>query len=185
MVIKTPTSLVGATGNVQYRGKRMRRTPETSPIRAGAGNLDTGVSGFLAGHNRRIEVHEEARTYTANAGNAHICGGEFEIHTLVTQELVVSLNAGGYTHAALVSGNLLDSNFNPGTPLQYDPKWTASASLVNRHQLMDQFALTARADTTCVGSRRNATYAINTLPSYQLTNIRGGLKGKNGPQFCS
>jgi outer membrane receptor protein involved in Fe transport len=146
--------------------------------------LDTGISGFLAGHNRRIEVHEEASTYTANAGNAHIYGGEFEIQALVTQELVVSLNT-GYTYAALVSPNLLDSNFNPGTPLQYDQKWTAAASLVNRHPLTDQYALTAHADTTCMGSRRDATYAINTLPSYQLTNIHGGLKGRNGPQFCS
>jgi len=47
------------------------------PIRAGTGNLDTGISGFLAGHNRRMEVHEEASPYTANAGNAHIYGGEF------------------------------------------------------------------------------------------------------------
>ena len=30
--------------------------------RAGAANLDTGISGLLAGHNRRIEVHEEAKT---------------------------------------------------------------------------------------------------------------------------
>ena len=30
--------------------------------RAGAGNLDTGISGFLAGHNRRIGVHEDAKT---------------------------------------------------------------------------------------------------------------------------
>jgi outer membrane receptor protein involved in Fe transport len=111
------------------------------PIRAGAGNLDTGISGFLAGHNRRIEVHEEASTYAADAGNAHIYGGEFEIQALVTQELVASINT-GYTHAALVSANLLDSSFNPGTPLQDDPEWTASASLVYRHPLMDQFAPT-------------------------------------------
>jgi hypothetical protein len=37
------------------------------------------------------------------------------------------------THAALVSANPLDSSFNPARPLQDDPKWSASASLVYRH----------------------------------------------------
>ena len=152
------------------------------PIRAGAGNLDTGISGYLAGHNRRIEVHKEVSTYTADAGNAHTYGREFEIEALDTQELVASLNI-GYTHAALVSANPLDSSFNPGTPLQDDPKWTASASLVYWHPLTDQFALTARADTSYVGGRRGATYAINILPSYQLSNIRGGLEGKKMPSI--
>ena len=31
-------------------------------LRAGADNLDTGISGFCPGHNRRIGVHEEAET---------------------------------------------------------------------------------------------------------------------------
>jgi hypothetical protein len=31
-------------------------------VRGGAGFLDRGISGFLAGHNRRNEVHEEAQT---------------------------------------------------------------------------------------------------------------------------
>jgi len=55
--------------------------------------------------------------------------------------------------------NPLDSSFNPGRPLQDDPKWSASASLVYRHPLTDQFALTARADTTYVGGRKGTTWA--------------------------
>lgn len=61
------------------------------------------------------------RYHTADAGNAHTYGKEFEIQALVTQELVASLNT-GYTHAALVSANPLDSSFNPGKLLQDDPK---------------------------------------------------------------
>ncbi len=39
-------------------------------------------------------------------------------------------------------------------------------------------ALTAHAESTYVGSRTDETFATNTLPSYDLTNIRGGLKGE-------
>jgi iron complex outermembrane recepter protein len=113
--------------------------------------------------------------YTANAGDAHIYGGDFEIRALIAPELVASVSS-GYTHAVLVSASLLNSGFNPGTPLQDDPKWTGSASLSYRHALTDSLALTARADTTYVGSRTDATYGINTLPSYQLTNLRGGVE---------
>jgi iron complex outermembrane recepter protein len=116
--------------------------------------------------------------YTANAGNAHVYGGEIEIQAVLVRDLVVSANT-GYTHAALVSSNLLNAGFNPGTPIQDDPHWTASASLAYRHGLTDQLAFTARVDTTYVGSRTDETYAINTLPSYDLTNIRTGVEGKN------
>ena len=116
--------------------------------------------------------------YTANAGNAHVYGGEIEVRALVTPELIASINT-GYTHAALVSSNLLDSGFNPGTPIQDDPKWTGSASLAYRHEWMDGLAWTARVDSTYVGSRTDETYSVNTLPGYDLTNVRGGLEGKN------
>jgi iron complex outermembrane recepter protein len=115
--------------------------------------------------------------YTANAGNAHVYGSELEVRAVIVPELVVSLNT-GYTHAALVSADLLHSSFNPGTPLQDDPKWTGSASLAYRHPLNDQFALTARIDTNYVGSHTDVSYLVNTLPSYQLTNIRAGLEAK-------
>jgi outer membrane receptor protein involved in Fe transport len=116
--------------------------------------------------------------YTANAGNAHVYGGELEVKALIVHDLVASINT-GYTHAALVSSDLLNAGFNPGTPIQDDPKWTGSASLAYRHELNDKFALTARVDTTYVGSRTDETYTINTLPSYDLTNLRAGVESGN------
>lgn len=115
--------------------------------------------------------------YTANAGNAHVYGGEFEIRAVIAPELVASLNS-GYTHATLTTADLLHSSFEPGTPLQDDPKWTGSASLAYRHPLNDEYALTARLDTNYVGARTDTSYAINNLPSYDLTNIRAGLEAK-------
>jgi outer membrane receptor protein involved in Fe transport len=114
--------------------------------------------------------------YTANAGNAHVRGGELEIQAIVVPELTVSGNV-GYSHAALVSSSLIDAGFNPGTPIQDVPQWSSSASVIYRHSLTDQFALTARADNTYTGNRTDATYSINELPSYDLTNLRAGFDG--------
>ena len=35
---------------------------DAAKLRGGLGFSDRGISGFLAGHNRRNEVHEEAQT---------------------------------------------------------------------------------------------------------------------------
>jgi outer membrane receptor protein involved in Fe transport len=114
--------------------------------------------------------------YTANAGNAHVRGGELEIQAIVVPEVTVSGNV-GYVHAALVSSELIDAGFNPGTAIQDVPQWTSTVSAAWRHSLTDQLTLTARADNTYTGSRTDETYSINQLPSYDLTNIRAGLDG--------
>ncbi|HXY97948.1 MAG TPA: TonB-dependent receptor [Steroidobacteraceae bacterium] len=114
--------------------------------------------------------------YTANAGDAQVKGAELEIQAIVLPELIVSANA-GYADAALVSSTLIDAGFNPGTPIQQVPKWTSSASIAWRHSLGNGLMLTARADNTYVGSRTDETFSINTLPSYDLANIRAGVEG--------
>ena len=81
----------------------------------------------------------------------------------------------GYVHAALVSSDLIDAGFNPGTAIQDVPQWTSTVSAAWRHSLTDQLALTARLDNTYTGSRTDETYSINQLPSYDLTNIRAGV----------
>ncbi len=114
--------------------------------------------------------------YTANAGDAHVRGGELEIQAIVIPDLTVSGNV-GYSHAALVSSTLIDAGFNPGTAIQDVPQWTSTVSAAYRHSLRDQLALTARVDSTYTGSRTDETYSINELPSYDLTNVRAGLDG--------
>jgi outer membrane receptor for ferrienterochelin and colicin len=116
--------------------------------------------------------------YTANAGDAHVSGGELEIQAVVIPELVVSGNA-SYSHSNLISSELIDAGFNPGTPIQQVPRWTSSVSLTYRHPLTDRLALTARADNQYVGSRTDETYATNTLPAYDLANVRGGVEASN------
>jgi iron complex outermembrane receptor protein len=113
--------------------------------------------------------------YTANAGDAHVRGGEIEVKAIVIPDLTVSANA-AYTHAALVSSSLIDAGFSPGTPIQDVPRWTSSASLAYRHNLMENLAFMARLDNTFVGSRTDETFSINQLPSYDLTNLRAGVE---------
>ena len=114
--------------------------------------------------------------YTANAGNAHVYGGELEIQAIVVRDLIVSANT-TFSHAALVSSNLIDAGFNPGTPIQDVPRWSGSASIAYRHSLTDQLTFTARADNTYTGGRTDETYSINTLSPYDLTNARAGVEG--------
>jgi iron complex outermembrane recepter protein len=115
--------------------------------------------------------------YTANVGDAHVKGGEIEARAIVVRDLELSGSA-TYSQASLSSATLIDSGFNPGTPIQQVPKWSGSVQLAYHHDLTDDLALIARAESNYVGSRTDETYATNTLPSYDLTNVRGGLQGE-------
>jgi iron complex outermembrane recepter protein len=150
-------------------------------LRAADNRVTVNASGYFetwSGVQQTNALSPCGYIYTANAGDAHVYGGELEVQAIVIRDLVVSANT-SYSHAALVSSALLDSGFNPGTPIQDVPRWTASASIAYRHSLTDQLAFTARADNTYVGSRTDETFAINTLPSYDLTNARAGIEGDN------
>jgi outer membrane receptor protein involved in Fe transport len=150
-------------------------------LRAADNRVTVNASGYFetwSGVQQTNALSPCGYIYTANAGDAHVYGGELEIQAIVIRDLVVSANT-SYSHAALVSSALLDSGFSPGTPIQDVPRWTASASIAYRHSLTDRLAFTARADNTYVGSRTDETFAINTLPSYDLTNARAGIEGGN------
>jgi outer membrane receptor protein involved in Fe transport len=114
--------------------------------------------------------------YEANAGDAHIYGAELEINAVVVKGLVLSTNV-GYTHATLVSSNVLNAGVNPGDPLQEVPDWTSSVSLAYRRGISNELAFTARIEGDYVGPRTDATYAINHLPPYTLASLRTGIEG--------
>ena len=114
--------------------------------------------------------------YTANVGDAHVYGSEIEARAIVVRDLEASASA-TFSHAALVSSTLLDAGFNAGTPIQQVPRWSGSAQLAYHHSLTEALAVIARAESNYVGSRTDETYATNTLPSYELSNIRGGFQG--------
>jgi outer membrane receptor protein involved in Fe transport len=117
-----------------------------------------------------------AYNFTGNVGDAEIKGAELEIEALIAPGLTLSLN-GSYTHAVLVSSNVIGVGVDVGSRVQDVPEWTSSQSLAYRHNLSNKLALTARIQNDYVGSRTDATYAINTNPSYDLTTIRAGVEG--------
>ena len=112
--------------------------------------------------------------YTANAGDAHVYGGELELNAVVVHDLQALANI-SYAHSNLVSTSLTGSVFSAGSAIQQVPKVTGTLALSYRHQFTDDLALTARAESTYTGSRTDATYYVNTLPSYDLTNVRAGI----------
>jgi iron complex outermembrane receptor protein len=114
--------------------------------------------------------------YQANAGDAHIYGAELEITAALASGLIASANA-GYTHARIVSSDLLNAGIQPGTPIQDVPDWTSSQSLSYRHGLSNGLSFTARIENNYVGTRTDVSYAVNHLPSYDLTNLRAGVEG--------
>ncbi|MBS0395558.1 MAG: TonB-dependent receptor [Proteobacteria bacterium] len=115
--------------------------------------------------------------YTANAGVAHVYGAELEFNALLAPGLLLSLN-GTYTHATFAVGSL-EASIAEGTRVQDVPDHTATMSLAYRHPLTAGIAYTARIDHTYVASRTDVTYAVNHLPSYDLTNARAGLEGEH------
>jgi outer membrane receptor protein involved in Fe transport len=114
--------------------------------------------------------------YTANAGDAHVYGGELEVNAIVVHDLEASANA-SYSHSTLTSTNLADSPFEAGSEIQQVPKWTGTVAMTYHHELTEDLALVARGESTYVGSRTDATFYINNLPSYDLTNLRAGVDG--------
>jgi iron complex outermembrane recepter protein len=114
--------------------------------------------------------------YNDNSGIAHVYGGELEIGAVLLPGLIVSGNA-GYTHATLAVGSL-EAGIAAGTRLQDVPEWTSSASLTYRRGLGNGLALRASLNNEFVGSRTDATFSINQLPSYDLSNVRIGLEGR-------
>jgi len=113
--------------------------------------------------------------YTANAGVAHVYGAELELNAILTRGLILSV-AGTYTHATFAVGSL-EASIAPGTRVQDVPDHTGSLALSYRHPLVHNLNYLLRADYTYVAARTDVTYALNHVPSYELTNVRAGVEG--------
>ena len=115
--------------------------------------------------------------YQANAGDAHVYGGELELTMMPATGLILAAN-GSYTHAEIVSVNVLNAGITPGTPVQEVPAWTSTQSITYRHPAFTDVAAVARLENNFIGARTDATYSINRLPAYDLTSLRTGLEGQ-------
>ncbi len=116
--------------------------------------------------------------YTDNAGQAVVYGDELEVAAQLGYGLTLNIN-GGYTHATYTKDSL-EANVTKGERLPDVPEWTTSQSLVWRHTLSDAYTLVARATNDYIDSRTDVTYAIDTLPAYDLVSARIGVTAAEG-----
>jgi iron complex outermembrane recepter protein len=118
-------------------------------------------------------------TYNANAGTAHIYGGELELKLRVNTEVTLS-NSTGYTHATIASV-LPGASFTVGQRIQDVPEWTNTTSLAYRHEINEQYSLVANVTNEFTGNMVDISYnPVTPVPSHDFLNLRGGVAMSRG-----
>jgi outer membrane receptor protein involved in Fe transport len=111
--------------------------------------------------------------FTTNAGKAEVYGAELEVAVKLTPEFTLSQNA-GYTHARN-STTVPAAGVVSGDRLLDVPDWTANTTLTYRRPINDSLDFQAHLTNSYVGSMQDITFARNTLPSYDIVNVRAGV----------
>jgi outer membrane receptor protein involved in Fe transport len=111
--------------------------------------------------------------FTANAGRATIYGAELETDFHMTSEFTLAENF-GYTHARNAS-TVAGAGVVDGQRLLDVPDYTSNTSLIYVHRLNDALTLNARITNSYVSSIQDITFTRNTLPGYDLVNVRAGI----------
>jgi iron complex outermembrane recepter protein len=119
--------------------------------------------------------------FTANAGKAQVYGAELEVSVKLTSELTLTQN-GGYTHATN-STTVAGAGVVKGQRLLDVPDWTANTTLTWQRPIDDDFTFVGRITNSYVGSMQDITYARNTLPGYDLIDLRAGVTTKAWSAF--
>ena len=117
-------------------------------------------------------------TYTANAGTAHIYGGEVEVAAQLLRDLTIT-TAAGYTHANLVS-TTPDTGFDPGDRVQDVPQWTDTTTFTYRHPVTGAYDFVLHAENVYAGTERDTGFTLRRLPARNIASIRASLIGSSG-----
>jgi len=123
---------------------------------------------------------------TATGGDAQIKGAEAELRALLTDDWDITLNY-GYTNARFIQSSAI-VGFPTGLAIPDTPKYTASAVLHYAHDIDAGLSVFGSLEWDYVGSRTDAPYGetltlwnygdlLIHLPSYDLANLRVGLRG--------
>ena len=110
---------------------------------------------------------------TANAGTAHIYGGELEAIVVPVSGLKFS-TALGYSHARISSVEP-GASFTVGDRIQSVPDWTDTTAIEYTHNLDNNLDLVLRASNVYVGTQTDVSWQLNTLPARNLVNLRAGV----------
>ncbi len=112
--------------------------------------------------------------FTTNAGKAKVYGAEVEAAIVIVPGLLFTQNF-GYTHATN-STTLKEAGVVSGDRLLDVPEVTANTSLTYRQPLLSNLNLMMRINNSYVDSIQDITFTRNTLPSYDLMDVRGGVE---------
>jgi len=116
-------------------------------------------------------------TFTANAGVAHVYGGELEATWTVVPDLTLS-TAAAYTHATIASVEP-GASFKVGDRVQNVPDWTDTTSIAYTHSLNDNWDMVLRATDIYVGTSTDLSFQLNRLPVRNIVNLRAGVLGRH------
>lgn len=122
---------------------------------------------------------------TVNGADAHIYGAETELAALMPAGFRLSANL-GYTHATFQQDSPI-TGFPNGMAIPDTPEWTGALVLSNRQPVADNLEAVGSLEFNYVGSRTDAPYGVTIsllnvneslihLPSYELLNLRYGLR---------
>jgi iron complex outermembrane recepter protein len=118
-------------------------------------------------------------TYNANAGTAHIYGGELELKFKVGAEVTLS-NSTGYTHATIASV-VPGASFAVGQRIQDVPEWTNTSTIAYHHQVNEQYSIIANATNEFTGNMIDVSYnPVTPVPSHDFLNLRAGVAMSQG-----
>ena len=111
--------------------------------------------------------------YTANAGKARVYGAELELDVLLAPGLTFGQNM-GYANAEN-STTIPNAGIVAGDRLLDVPEFTATSSLTYKQPVADHLNLVGRLTNSYVDSIQDITFARNSLPPYDLVNLRLGV----------
>ena len=111
--------------------------------------------------------------YTANAGTGRTYGPEVEMSARIATGLDVSF-AGAYTVATIYAPTP-QSGITAGTRITNVPKYTGSVTLDYGWALSGDIKGSFRIADSLVGPVQDVAYVRETLPAYNLVNVRLGL----------
>jgi outer membrane receptor protein involved in Fe transport len=112
--------------------------------------------------------------YTANAGKARVYGAELEFDVILVPGLALGQNL-GYTNARN-STTIPDAGIVAGDKLLDVPEVTATTSLNYKQPVTDGMSVVGRLTNSYVDSIQDITFARNSLPPYDLVNLRLGVE---------
>jgi iron complex outermembrane receptor protein len=108
--------------------------------------------------------------YTTNAGSAEAYGPELEMAAHFDSHWSMTVN-GAYTSAKLTSVEA-GAGLSVGQPILNIPDYTASTTLMYRHEIFDDMMFVGRVSDSYTGSSFDQAFFVEKLQPYNIVDLR-------------